>query len=345
MAFYNADYFPGMSFAQPPTGDLRLALPVSLNSSFETRNATELGPGCNEFPEDCLSVNVYRPSGYENEKRSVLVLIYGNSVDLGMPLVAASINYRLTGFGFLDSPEIHEAGLSNLGLRNQRLALHWIQENIDAFGGDPSKVTIWRQSAGAMSIGPQILAFGGRNDSLSRAVIADNGGLLVQPPTTNASLATGNSIVNLTGWAPAQDKIRCLRSVSLCQYTDAVNHTSGSYAPVYDGDFLPTMNSVQVKSGEFLKGYVRNSSQVDSALGALSIFCPDISSIGTPSTHHGRLNATFGAQYARVAALAGDLIIHRGCRLCAQSWVQYGIPVYSYTFAAWPIEVYLTIQA
>lgn len=47
--FYNVDYFLGMPFAQPPTGDLRLALPVSLNSSFGTRNATELGPGCIEF--------------------------------------------------------------------------------------------------------------------------------------------------------------------------------------------------------------------------------------------------------------------------------------------------------
>lgn len=47
--FYNVDYFLGMPYAQPPTGDLRLALPVSLNSSFDTRNATELGPGCIEF--------------------------------------------------------------------------------------------------------------------------------------------------------------------------------------------------------------------------------------------------------------------------------------------------------
>lgn len=46
---YNVDYFLGMPFAQPPTGDLRLALPASLNSSFGTRNATELGPGCIEF--------------------------------------------------------------------------------------------------------------------------------------------------------------------------------------------------------------------------------------------------------------------------------------------------------
>jgi triacylglycerol lipase len=51
--FYNVDYFLGMPFSQPPTGELRLALPASLNSSFETRNATEQGPGCIEFSVSC----------------------------------------------------------------------------------------------------------------------------------------------------------------------------------------------------------------------------------------------------------------------------------------------------
>lgn len=230
-----------------------------------------------------------------------------------------------------------------------------------------------------MSAGSQILVFLGRNDSIFHAAIADGGPLGVQPPTASVSLARWNSIVNLTGCTSAQNKISCLRSVSVTQYTNAVNHTSGSYSPVYDGDFLQTYHSVQVKSGEFLKvplltgsnvdegtdfaggasfigalpsksypnttsflnvaqGYVRNSSWVDSALAALSVLYPDIPSIAAPSTHHGHLNATtFGAQYARVAALAGDLIVHRGRRLSAQSWVKYGIPVYSYNFAAWPI--------
>lgn len=56
-----------------------------------------------------------------------LTFLVKNSVDMGKPIVAASINYRLNGFGFFDSPELREAGLSNLGLRDQRLALHWIQ--------------------------------------------------------------------------------------------------------------------------------------------------------------------------------------------------------------------------
>lgn len=230
-----------------------------------------------------------------------------------------------------------------------------------------------------MSVGSQILAFGGRNDSLFRAAIADSGGPLgAQPPTANKSLATWNSILGLTGCSSAKDQVSCLRSVSVANYTNAVNQTTGSYSPVYDGDFLPTYNSEQVKSGEFLKvplmigsnidegtefvggapylgappssaypnttsflgvaeGYVRNSSQLDSALAALSVLYPDIPAIGVPHSYHGRLNSTFGAQYARVAALAGDLMIHRGRRLSAQSWVKYDVPVYSYNFATWPI--------
>lgn len=230
-----------------------------------------------------------------------------------------------------------------------------------------------------MSVGSQILAFGGRNDSLFRAAIADSGGLLgAQPPTANKSLETWDSIVDITGCSSATDQISCLRSVSVANYTNAVNQTSGSYSPVYDGDFLPTYSSEQVKSGEFLKipliigsnmdegtdfigdapyigappstaypnttsflsvtkEYVRNASHLESAVAALSVLYPDIPAIGVPHSYHGRLNSTFGAQYARVAALAGDLVIHRGRRLSAQSWAKYDVPVYSYNFAAWPI--------
>lgn len=107
-----------------------------------------------------------------------------------------------------------------------------IEEDINACRGDPSKVTIWGQSPGTMSVGFQILAFGGLNDSLFRATIADSGGPLgAQPPARNASYATWNSIVDLTGCASVQDQISCLHSVSLTNCIIALNHTSGSYSP------------------------------------------------------------------------------------------------------------------
>ncbi|UDD59190.1 hypothetical protein AFCA_006612 [Aspergillus flavus] len=106
---------------------------------------------------------------------------------MGKPIIAVAINYRLNGFDFLGGPVIQEQGLTNLGLRDQRLALHWIQENTAGFGGDKSKVTIWGQSAGAGSVGSQLLAYGGRNDSLFRAAIADSGGPLAFKSPSNAT--------------------------------------------------------------------------------------------------------------------------------------------------------------
>lgn len=77
------------------------------------------------------------------DRRYNLSFIVDNSVKIGKPIIAVSIPYRLSAWGFIDSTEIRAAGATNIGMHDQRLALAWIQENIGAFGGDPSKVTIW----------------------------------------------------------------------------------------------------------------------------------------------------------------------------------------------------------
>jgi carboxylesterase type B len=86
-------------------------------------------------------------------------------------LLIVSIAYRLNTWGFIASTEVQGSGNTNLGLRDQRLALHWLQENIAAFGGDPSKVTIWGESAGAGSVGWHLTAYNGRDDGLFRGGI------------------------------------------------------------------------------------------------------------------------------------------------------------------------------
>lgn len=178
---YDTDYFLGMPFAQPPVGDLRFRNPRSLNESWsDTRNATEYSPQCigygmdtwsqgNYVSEDCLTLNVVR-SGDTGESDSLPVLVWihgggtvmGGSSDrrynqsfivqqatkAGMPIVAVSINYRLSSWGFLWGSEVQEEGGAMNGYRDQRLALHWIQENIATFGGDPDRVTIQGESAG-----------------------------------------------------------------------------------------------------------------------------------------------------------------------------------------------------
>lgn len=105
--------------------------------------------------------------GGSPDPRQNLSYIVESSTDAGVPIMAVSINYRLGAFGFLGGSEIIKAGAANIGFRDQRLALRWIQgmwpavtctccnevvlihliENIEAFGGDPGKVTIWGNSA------------------------------------------------------------------------------------------------------------------------------------------------------------------------------------------------------
>lgn len=74
--------------------------------------------------------------------------IVQRSVTLGEPIIFVEVNYRLGGFGFLAGADLAAEHSTNIGLRDQRLGLQWTSDNIAAFGGDPSKVTLWGESAG-----------------------------------------------------------------------------------------------------------------------------------------------------------------------------------------------------
>lgn len=179
-----------------------------------------------------------------------------------------TINYRLSTWGFLNSAEIREAGATNLGLRDQRLALHWIQENIASFGGDPKKVTIWGESAGGMSVGNQLIAYGGRDDGLFRAGIMESGGsIAASPGNTTAYQSQYDDIVSKAGCATASDTLQCLREVPFESLNAIFNTTTGdpaySFGPTVDGDFLREWGSVQLDKGEFVKVPIISGTNTD----------------------------------------------------------------------------------
>jgi carboxylesterase type B len=99
--------------------------------------------------------------GETNDRRYNLSFIIQNSISMGKPMIGISFQYRISGWYFLGGKKALAGGATNLGFRDQRIALHWIQENMDAFGGDPSKVTIWGESAGAQNVGAHFLAYNG----------------------------------------------------------------------------------------------------------------------------------------------------------------------------------------
>jgi len=174
--------FRGIPYAAPPVGELRWRAPEAVSPWEGVRPATEFGPACPQSPliaflsgeplpatsEDCLTLNVWTPALGESSPRPVLVWIHGGGFVGGWAhqrlydgavfaergLVFVSLQYRLGPLGYLALPELVEDGdaPANHGLLDQLAALRWVQRNIAAFGGDPARVTVMGESAGATSV-------------------------------------------------------------------------------------------------------------------------------------------------------------------------------------------------
>ncbi|MDP1631215.1 MAG: carboxylesterase family protein [Caulobacter sp.] len=175
--------YKGIPYALPPTGWRRWRPPVAAPRWTGTRDATQFGPACHQLTgrgaslyagpvppmsEDCLSLNIWAPAHAKNAP--VLVWIHGGALTNGSSsetmydgarlaaegVIVVSINYRLGILGYLAHPELSGESRKNVsgnyGLLDQIAALRWIKQNIPAFGGDPARVTIAGESAGALSV-------------------------------------------------------------------------------------------------------------------------------------------------------------------------------------------------
>ncbi|KEF62842.1 triacylglycerol lipase [Exophiala aquamarina CBS 119918] len=180
------DAFLGIPYALPPVGELRFKRPVKVPQSSKVIHATAYGPAAPgkqllvsarkfEYSEDCLTANVFRqscPSSENSKLLPVMVYLHGGAFNRGnssmhntasmvswseQPFVAVSFNYRIGSLGFLPSSVSAKEGILNLGLRDQELLFEWVQENIEAFGGDKTDVTLVGMSAGAHSIGHHMM--------------------------------------------------------------------------------------------------------------------------------------------------------------------------------------------
>jgi len=171
--------FKGVPYAKPPLGELRWKAPQPPAAWQGVRKADAFGNVCPQLrrggaaegDEDCLFLNIWTGAASPNERRPVLVWFYGGRFSGGAGsdpmydgeglarkgLVVVTMNYRLGVLGFLATPELskesgHNAS-GNYGLLDQIACLQWVHRNIAAFGGDPNRITIAGQSAGAASVG------------------------------------------------------------------------------------------------------------------------------------------------------------------------------------------------
>jgi para-nitrobenzyl esterase len=273
----------GIPFAQPPIMDLRFHAPQAPSPWTGVRDATifgltsvQSGRMMQRFfsatpepsGEDCLFLNIWSPVA-DDKRRPVLFWIHGGAFTLGSAstpwydgtafatngdAVVVTINYRLGALGFLHLADIggEEKGFSNnCGLLDQIAALEWVRDNIAAFGGDPGNITVFGESAGAMSIG-MLLAMPAAKGLFQRAILHSGASHTVQDQERATGIA--RKLMDILGI----HKVTDLVDISLEQLLAAqskVSESSGrvAFQPVVDGVTLP-LQPIQAIAGGSAEG-------------------------------------------------------------------------------------------
>ncbi|XP_013395790.1 putative inactive carboxylesterase 4 [Lingula anatina] len=261
--------FLGIPYAKPPVGELRFKNPLPALNWTGVRNATEFGDTCMsaspvspKMSEDCLTLNIYVPgdvidSGHSNVTKAVMVWIHGGAYRSGASseydfrnfaveddVIVVTVNYRVGPFGFLSTGDVNAPG--NAGLWDQIEGLKWVRDNIASFGGDPNRITIFGESAGASSVSQ--LAMTTATKGLFHRVISQSGAALSPWAWVHDAIDVAMTIGNLLGCnATTTDTaklVRCLQnqdSVVLINASSQITagRTYFGFSPVVDGDLFP----------------------------------------------------------------------------------------------------------
>ncbi|MFC5017160.1 carboxylesterase/lipase family protein [Streptomyces lienomycini] len=298
--------FRGIPYAQPPVGDARFAAPRRARTWDGIRDAYAFGPpppqdlgiaGATGVPgaaegDDWLTVNVWTPAPDPAAHRPVMVWIYGGAYKMGHAgspgydarriaadgdVVVVTLNYRVGMEGFAHI----EGAPANRGLLDQIAALVWVQDNIAGFGGDPDRVTVFGESAGAGSVAA-LLAMPRAAGLFRRAVAQSVPGTFFSPELAEdlgaalaAEVGLRPTVTDLSDLAPA-DLVKAGQALTpkmpgnVARWGQAAP-TVTPYAPVVDGEFLPVAPWQALASGasrgvDLVVGHNRDENRLFSAM-------------------------------------------------------------------------------
>ncbi|KAM3444097.1 hypothetical protein NHJ13734_001576 [Beauveria thailandica] len=261
--------FLGIPYAKPPT---RWKLPEKPDSWQDARDASQFGNACHQQllsgaknaellnkyfntppasvpdSEDCLYLNVFAPEAARpGSSKPVMFWIHGGTDASGtaalpqydgtnlagnQDVIVVTINYRLNLFGFPTSPDIPQAE-RNLGLHDQRLALDWVQRNIQSFGGDPNRVTLFGQSSGARSVDNLITA---PPDPVPfAAAILQSTEPELSTADRDQEKAAWDTLLSDADCKSAADKLGCMRQIPASALVDIAEARGLSFTASPDG--------------------------------------------------------------------------------------------------------------
>lgn len=323
----------GIRYAAPPTGPLRFAPPKPAAPWAGTLNATTFGHACVQASslgdlsnggvtsdEDCLFVNVYTPQKLGPKPLPVMAFIHGGAFTIGSgsqydaqalseagPVVVVTLNYRLGALGFLALPELDAesdragAPAGSDGVRDQQLALKWVKDNASVFGGDPSNVTVFGESAGSMSTCIHIVSPG--SQGLAQNFILESGSCVRGPLIGNQADRYTLSAQLAASLCPdasdgGSDVMACLRAAAptalmtwtpttaqLAMFGGATQVTGSALgAPFYPmvegaGGVLPDTPESILRSGHFAKDATIVAGTNAHEWGLFAVTLPSLSSL------------------------------------------------------------------